>query len=60
MKFLRGYKRHIGAIVLIVLYALRLFGVDVPEGTEKILGSIGAGIFGVGWLDRWIDGPHKG
>lgn len=57
---MKGYKRHFGAIVLIALYALRLFGVDVPPEAETLIGIIGGGVFGAGWLDRAITGPHKG
>ena len=56
---MKGYKRHAGAIVLIALYALRIFGVDVPDETETLIASLGAGVFGLGWLHRAVDGPHK-
>lgn len=55
-----SWKRHAGAAVLIGLYALRIFGVDVPDGTEALIGALGAGIFGYGWIDRARTGPHKG
>jgi len=55
-----SWKRHAGAVVIIALYALRVFGVDIPDETEAIIGTLGAGIFGFGWLDRAMTGPHKG
>ena len=55
-----SWKRHAGAIVLIILYGLRLFGVDVPDGAEALIGMVGAGVFGAGWIDRVKTGPHLG
>jgi hypothetical protein len=55
-----SWKRHAGAAVLIILYALRIFGVDVPVEAEAAIGAIGASIFGAGWIDRAKTGPHVG
>jgi hypothetical protein len=55
-----SWKRHAGAGVLIALYAARVFGLQIPEGTETLIGALGAGIFGYGWIDRARTGPHKG
>lgn len=55
-----SWKRHAGAAVLIALYAARVFGFDVPNEAEAVIGMLGAGIFGYGWLDRAKTGPHKG
>lgn len=55
-----SWKRHAGAVVLIAMYALRIFGVDIPDETENLIAAIGAGIFGYGWIDRARTGPHKG
>jgi hypothetical protein len=50
-KALQGYKRHAGAIIVIIPVIAELFGLKLPDGLyEKILyaGSI---IWGAGWVD---------
>lgn len=59
-KSMRGYKRHAGAIIVIVPVLVRvicdLVGVDYPawmDGTIEMLVKIGIPIWGIGWADKW-------
>jgi len=51
-KFLRGYKRQAGAIVMFLMIILPQFGVVIPEELKSQIMLFGTIIFGVGWIDR--------
>ena len=51
---IRGYKRHAGAVVVIIPVLLQLFGMNNTEtdAIYKTIEIIGTAIWGVGWIDR--------
>ncbi len=51
-KFLRGFKRQAGAVVMAAYVVLEMSGVQIPEDLKSNIGLIGSIIFGIGWLDR--------
>jgi hypothetical protein len=50
--WLRGKKRHAGAIVFATLGILRLCGVEIDPELERTIAMVGTLIFGVGWIDK--------
>jgi len=55
---LKGFKRHTGALVLVSLYVVKAFGIDIPDGSEDMIVKIGIAIWGAGWADRLATGKH--
>jgi len=51
---IRGYKRHAGAIIVMVPVLLQMFGVSNEESDVilKAIEAVGAVIWGIGWIDR--------
>ena len=51
---IRGYKRHAGAIVVIIPVILQMMGVSNGESDAilKAIEAVGAVIWGIGWIDR--------
>lgn len=51
---IRGYKRHAGAIIVMVPVLLQMFGVSNEESDAilKAIEAVGAVIWGIGWIDR--------
>lgn len=51
---IRGYKRHAGAVVVIIPVLLQLFGMNNTEtdAIYKTIEIIGTAIWGIGWIDR--------
>lgn len=47
------WKRHTGAVVVVLYFAAKQLGIEVPAEVEQWVPIIGELLWGVGWLDKF-------
>jgi hypothetical protein len=49
---IQGKKRHIGAAIVLLVWLLQHFGVELPDSPETAIQVFGGSVYGIGVADR--------
>ncbi len=61
--FLKGKKRHLGALMMLAMLLLKTYGkkygIEVPDTAFDAILGLGGTTYVAGWGHRLLDGPHE-